>query len=219
MARSKTSDAQAQQERPSEEPPQPTLGTSELSLSLFQAVLRDERGAVDRFILQVTPRVRRVAHRICGPIDGEDAVQSSLLMIARGVKEVREPAALAFWIDRVVVQTSLSCIRRERRRGALLRRWGLPGQLPWGQETESTLSETLGMDRLLRPLPLAERRLLVMRYVLEFSAAEIAELTSTPEGTIRNRLRKSRRRLARSVQRSSLRSGDVAPLVSVERAA
>jgi RNA polymerase sigma-70 factor (ECF subfamily) len=188
MARSRIFDADPEQE---------------ISPSLLEAVARGERAAVQRFVLQVTPRVRRVARRICGPVEGEDATQAALLMIVRGVGELREPTALAFWIDRVTLKTSLSCLRREQRRSALLRRWCSPGQLPWGQQGESFLCETLGLSRPLRALPDSERALLVMRYVLEFSAAEIAELSSAAEGTIRNRLRKSRRRLARSLQRCS----------------
>lgn len=173
----------------------------DVSQTLLQAVLRGEKAAIARFVLRVTPRVRGTACRICGPIDGEDAAQSALLVILRGLKELREPGSLSFWIDRIVLQTSLAYLRRERRRSSLLRRWWSPGQLPWGQEGESMLCETLAMTRVLGPLSPAERRLFLLRYVVDLSVSEIAELTATPESTIRNRLLRSRKLLARSLNR------------------
>jgi RNA polymerase sigma-70 factor (ECF subfamily) len=176
------------------------VGTN-VSAALLEAVVRGDSDAVAHFILQITPRVRGMASRICGRVDGEDVAQSALLVIWRGVKDLRDVSALRFWIDRIVIQTSLAWIRREKRRGLLLRRWGLPGQLPWGQDGESTPCETLAMTGLLHSLPLGQRRLLLMRYVLELSVSEIAELTSIPEGTVRNRLLRSRKSLARAISR------------------
>ena len=87
----------------------------DVSQTLLQAVLRGEKAAIARFVLRVTPRVRGTA---CSPIDGEDAAQSALLVILRGLKELREPGSLSFWIDRIVLQTSLAYLRRERRRSS-----------------------------------------------------------------------------------------------------
>ena len=63
------------------------------------------------------------------------------------------------------------------------------------------LCETLAMTRVLGPLSPAERRLFLLRYVVDLSVSEIAELTATPESTIRNRLLRSRKLLARSLNR------------------
>jgi DNA-directed RNA polymerase specialized sigma24 family protein len=59
------------------------------------------------------------AARLCGPIalqHGADAAQEALIAIFRGLRGLREPAALFGWARAIAVREAVRLARRERRR-------------------------------------------------------------------------------------------------------
>jgi RNA polymerase sigma-70 factor (ECF subfamily) len=85
------------------------------------------------------------------------------------------------WLHRIVVNRALDVLRRERR------------LVPSGHIRESVNEEPRGLED--RPLAISvaalssERRVVVvLRYWLDFSPAEIAEILGVPVGTVSSRL-------------------------------
>jgi RNA polymerase sigma-70 factor (ECF subfamily) len=165
--------------------------------SLVAAVVEKQPNAARQFVLRVEGRVHRVASLICGDTDADDVTQAVLLQLFSSLARLNDPSTLDAWVDRIAVRISMRFVRRERRRHALLRRFWLPGYTPWGQATSVETQAQADLERRLLVLPPAERKAFVLRYVFEYTLAEVAEITSTPEGTLRHRLVRSRARLAK----------------------
>lgn len=163
---------------------------------LVAGVVENQPNAARQFVARVRARVHRIASVICGDSDADDVMQAVLLELFRSVAKLKDPSTLDSWVDRIAVRISMRFVRRERRRKALLRRWWLPEHTPWGQEISLQPQAQADLERTLLELAPAEREAFVLRYVFEYTLAEIAEITSTPEGTLRHRLDRSRARLA-----------------------
>jgi RNA polymerase sigma-70 factor (ECF subfamily) len=103
------------------------------------------------------------------------------------------------------VRTTLRLHRRERRRRSQLARWLSPGVVPWGNAAARGPGERIGVDALLDNLSDDRRTAFVLRHALEYTVEEIAELTSTPVGTVKDRLVAGRKLLKRVVERDALR--------------
>lgn len=176
---------------------------------LIAEVAAGNQDAQREFIEKLTPRVRRVTRLLIGnAADADDAAQAVLLELLAAAKALRDPHSLERWADRIAVRVSLRFAKRERRRNGLLRRWLVPGELPWGQELlQSQLQEGSDVFVLLSRLAPRQREAFVLRHVLEYTIPEIAELTATPPGTIKNRLLKSREVLATLVREKTAKRG------------
>jgi RNA polymerase sigma-70 factor (ECF subfamily) len=147
---------------------------------------------------RLTGRVRRIARLLLQDrADADDAAQVALLKIL-DFPDLRESAeTLEDWAERVAVGVALQYSKRERRRRHLLERWLVPGRLPWGQDTLSYPLDGPAVEEAIRALTPAQREAFVLRHMLEYTVPEIAELTQTPAGTIKNRLLTARKALRR----------------------
>lgn len=158
-----------------------------------------------RVILQrLTGRIRRIARLFLRhSADADDAAQVALLKILALANERESADTFEHWAERVAVGVVLQHAKRERRRKHLLLRWLLPGRLPWGQGTQPQPYEELWLEEAMRRLSPAQREAFVLRHMLEYTVAEIAELTQTPAGTIKNRLLAARKALRLEFRRAA----------------
>jgi RNA polymerase sigma-70 factor, ECF subfamily len=178
------------------------------------AAAPSDRGAQRAVFERLTTRVRRVAHLVLHDrADADDAAQLALLKILDSTSPRAPSEALEDWAERIAIGVALQYSKRERRRQTLLQRWLVPGRLPWGQDTQSYPLEAPSLEEAVRRLNPAQREAFVLRHILEYTVPEIAELTRTPTGTVKNRLlsaRKSLRRLFKG-------QGGAPRLVSADR--
>jgi RNA polymerase sigma-70 factor (ECF subfamily) len=88
------------------------------------------------------------------------------------------------WLHRIVVNRSIDWTRARAARAEVLA--GAPDheQLAAGADTSS---ELLGA---LAALPADQRAVVVLRYLLEYTPGEIAEMLELPRGTVNSRLRR-----------------------------
>lgn len=127
----------------------------------------------------------RVAYTVLGNSeDCADALQDALECAWRRLPSLRDPAAFRGWMARIVINCSYTMLRKRR-----LRTVPLDETLPAPQVEDPALAEALArLDDGLR-LPL------VLHYMEEMSVAEVAQAMRLPQGTIKNRLQRGRRRL------------------------
>jgi RNA polymerase sigma-70 factor (ECF subfamily) len=166
-----------------------------------------------RVILErLTGRIRRIARLFLRDgADADDAAQVTLLKIL-AFPNLREPSdRFEDWAERVAVGVALQYAKRERRRKNLLLRWLMPGRLPWGQETRSQPYEDPSLEDSMRRLSPAQREAFVLRHMLEYTVAEISEMTQTPPGTIKNRLLAARKALRAEFRATSSKFGGKSP--------
>jgi RNA polymerase sigma-70 factor (ECF subfamily) len=173
------------------------------------------------FIDQAAPfRAELIAHcyRMLGSVqDAEDLVQETYLRGWRGYEAFEERAALRTWLYRIATTACLRALQNRARRV-------LPAGLgtasvdpevdidaskagyPWLEPIPDTFtpeaavtarqSIRLAVVTALQELPARQRAVLILRDVVQFSAAEVAELLETTPAAVNSALQRARAHLA-----------------------
>lgn len=119
--------------------------------------------------------------------EAADVVQSALFRAWKGLPRLRQPAAFAGWLTRILVHEIRTALRR---RGPVLLSLDLlddlaaPQDLPDGE-----------LRRWLGGLPGPQRLALVLRYVYGYGPDEIGAMLGVPVGTVKSRLHRAVLRL------------------------
>ena len=177
--------------------------------------------AQDDFIEHAAPfRAELIAHcyRMLGSVhDAEDLVQETYLRGWRGYQAFEERAALRTWLYRIATTACLRALENRGRRvlpagvregsvdpdtdldgngGAY--RWlePLPDTLTPESAVTARHSVRLAVATALQELPARQRAVLILRDVVQFSAAEVAELLQTTPTAVNSALQRARTHLA-----------------------
>lgn len=182
-------------------------------------------------------------YRILGSVqDAEDAVQETLLSAWRALPGFEGRSALRTWLYRIATNRCLNMLRDSGRRSGMLepegigaapepsRRaepiWlqpypdelleGLPDSAP-GPEARYETRETVGLAFVsgLQRMPPRQRAVLVLRDVLGYHAAEVAEMLETSEASVNSALQRARAALEAAPERPG---GGVVPDSPARRA-
>jgi RNA polymerase sigma-70 factor (ECF subfamily) len=156
-------------------------------------------------------------YRIVGSAqDAEDLLQETLLAAWRGLERFEERASIRAWLYRIATYRSLDALRASRRRPGDQRmpqmpeptRWsepvwlepypdvlleGVPDEAP-GPQARYETKEAIALAFMvgLQHLPPQQRAVLVLRDVLGYRAAEVAEMLETSEASVNSLLRRAR---------------------------
>ena len=186
-----------------------------------QTLARARAGDENAFRALTDPYRRELqlhAYRIVGSAqDAEDLVQETLLAAWRGLEGFEERASLRAWLYRIATNRSLDALRATRRRPEDLLRmtdapeptrraeptWlepypdvlleDIPDDAP-GPEARYETKEAIALAFIvgLQHLPPQQRAVLVLRDVLGFRAAEVAEMLATSSDSVNSLLRRAR---------------------------
>lgn len=173
------------------------------------------------FIEQAAPfRAELIAHcyRMLGSVhDAEDLVQETYLRGWRGYEAFGERAALRTWLYRIATNACLRALENRARRvlpaglgaGSVDADADLEGNggshqwlepLPDALTPESVFtarqSVRLAVVTAMQELPARQRAVLILRDVVQFSAAEVAELLETTPAAVNSALQRARAHLA-----------------------
>lgn len=156
------------------------------------------------------------------PQDAEDALQDGLLSAFRNLKSFKGRSQFSTWLTRVVINAALM-----RRRGQAVRPSAAAAEPISRDEipiTERLMSKGLNPEQLFGRLEIREiiedhveelapilRTAFILRKVREYSTSETAKMLRVSEETLKGRLWRARRELAKRVSRSLLQ-GVHAPL-------
>jgi RNA polymerase sigma-70 factor (ECF subfamily) len=176
------------------------------------------------FIEQAAPfRGELIAHcyRMLGSVhDAEDLVQETYLRGWRGYQAFEERAALRTWLYRIATTACLRALENRARRvlpaglgdssvdpdtdlggGAGAHQWlePIPDTHVFATPEDTVTarhSVRLAVMTALQELPARQRAVLILRDVVQFSAAEVAELLETTPASVNSALQRARARLA-----------------------
>jgi RNA polymerase sigma-70 factor, ECF subfamily len=145
-----------------------------------------QRGSVadlERLFREHWPRAYRAAHLVTGDAAAaEDIAQEAFLAAVRNLDRFDRRRPFAPWLHRIVVNRAIDWTRARKLRAEVeLGDW-LPGA-PAPEPNGSTLAR-------IGELAPEHRAVVVLRYVLEYTPGEIAELLELPRGTVNSRLRR-----------------------------
>jgi len=143
--------------------------------------------------------------------DAEDALQDTLLSAWQGIAAFEGRASLRTWLYRIATNRCLNLRRAESRRPA--QEWNVPGVTPpepsrlgevvWlqpfpddpSERVEQSESLSLAFVTALQVLPPRQVAVLVLRDVLGFPAAEVADMLETSLDSVNSALKRARSRL------------------------
>jgi len=149
-----------------------------------------DAGAFRRLVREHSGLVYRVALRILGAQEAQDASQEAWVRAWRNIENFRGESAFSTWLYRITVNTCLSARRKESRRKE---REFSGDELPFLPEPgggdadpEAAALSAHQREELLGALDhvrTEHRAALVLRHMEGLSYAEIAQVLEIPEGT------------------------------------
>jgi RNA polymerase sigma-70 factor (ECF subfamily) len=154
---------------------------------------RASQGDVEAFTKLVRSHsslVYRVALRMLGDADAQDASQEVWIRVWKNIQGFRGESAFSTWLYRIAMNTCLSARQREARRGE--REYSgddmpyLPEPLGGDADPEAAALSAERRDEIeaaLSHVRAEHRAALVLRHMEGLSYAEIAEVLEVPDGT------------------------------------
>ena len=130
----------------------------------------------------------------------EDVVQDAFVGLYRRWGHLRDPEAAVAYLNKAVVNGGHEHFRRDHRAALLL-----PRILPRSEELASAEQDAVGHDEADRlrhavsGLPWRQRQVLVLRYYLDQSEAEIADTLGIARGSVKRHASRGLAALARTV--------------------
>lgn len=169
--------------------------------NLILAAQTGDSVAISRLLAVCQADARRYAYKHCHASDVDDAVQESLLVIARKVKGLKAAAAFSAWLFTVIKR---ECRRLER---MMFKHDPLPEEAAEELLVQRS-DEALRVDlaNALESLPAHYLEVVLLRDFEELTIAEISERLGEPQGAVKSRLHR-----ARELVREYMLGSDVVP--------
>jgi len=141
--------------------------------------------------------------------DALDIVQETFLNAIRHLRGLRDDGRFGSWLFSIAHQKVIQHWRRARRADCLFAE-PLAGEVaevadPAGSPLESLIHQEQEQQFLsaLAQLPPAQRTVLLLHFVEDFSLEDIANITGTPQGTVKSRLHYAKQALRKLIQQHS----------------
>jgi RNA polymerase sigma-70 factor (ECF subfamily) len=160
---------------------------------------RGSADALERLFRAHWPRAYRAALLVVGDAAAaEDIAQESFLAAVRALDRFDRRRPFGPWLHRIVVNRAIDwgrarTLRRELDLDGVPEPAARERALDGGEHSE----ELAGALGALVP---EQRAVIVLRYLLEYTPGEIAELLDLPRGTVNSRLRRGLDRLAETFE-------------------
>jgi len=181
------------------------------------------RDTFESLVSKNLPRFRRIALIwLRNPEDAEDAVQDALLLAFKNIERFEGRAEMTTWVTTILINALRTHLRRRPRHLTVsldqpysedettitdrLHDWKLN---PEESMLQSELTNRI--KRLTNSLPQPERIALRMRQAGGICVKQAAESLGIPEGTLKARVSRGRKRLAQALRRSGVLSFDYSP--------
>jgi RNA polymerase sigma-70 factor (ECF subfamily) len=148
---------------------------------------------LERLFREHWPRAYRAAHLVTGDAAAaEDIAQEAFLAAVRNLDRFDRRRPFGPWLHRIVVNRAIDWTRARKLRAEVELGDYLPAS-PVPERDGTALAR-------IAELPAEHRAVVVLRYVLEYTPGEIAELLDLPRGTVNSRLRRGLDRMKEGAQ-------------------
>jgi len=161
--------------------------------ALVESAQRGDPGAIEELYRRHWRQAYRAANLVTRDAHAaEDIAQEAFLQAIRVLDRFDRARPFAPWLHRIVTNRALDWARAHA-----LRRPAASEQEPVAPEIRSDLSDDLA-EAIGRLAP-DQRAVIVLRYLLEHTPGEIADMLDLPRGTVNSRLRRALDELAGAV--------------------
>lgn len=176
------------------------MTTAAQEAELLARVLNGDHDAFDQIMRNHEDRVFSVCLRIVGEREQAlDATQETFLTVFRKAGQFKGDSALGTWIYRIAVNTCYDQLRKQKRR----RTDPIPDHLEPADHTAEDAVEAAGLrpeiQRALAGIPEDFRVAVVLSDIEGMGLPDIADLLGIPVGTVKSRVFRGRRLLAREL--------------------
>lgn len=170
---------------------------AELDDAIVRKLRAGELSAIDLLVQQHGVTIQRLTWRLCGGhADSQDLAQDVLVIAMQKGHTFRQQSSLETWLCGIAVRVCRKWIRRQRVRRRFfqwaMHTWPTSTQLVPQPHYEIQEWVQNGIDLL----PIADRELLLLRYVEQRSIDEIAAILSVSRSALDQRLHRARTRLS-----------------------
>lgn len=126
------------------------------------------------------------------PVEAQDAVHDAFVTAWRRWETLREPARFQWWFRRILVNTCRDRLRRLTRHPTTT----LPDEpvISVG-DSSGLVNDHAVLDRAFAVLSADDKVVLILRYFLDLSTDDIAQLVDVAPGTVGSRLHRAQGRL------------------------
>jgi len=146
---------------------------------------------------ELRPKLHRFCARMCGSVlDGEDIVQEALAQAFYNFPTLKDQSRLEAWLFRIAHHKCVDFLRRERRQRE--------DTVPYEEEHEPESTSESDLDdepisqtlaALVGQLPPRERASVLLKDVLQYRLAEVAEVVDSTVGGVKAALHRGRAKL------------------------
>jgi RNA polymerase sigma-70 factor (ECF subfamily) len=143
----------------------------------------------------------------------EDVAQTAFIKVAERIRQFDENRSFAPWFFRIVINDALKLVKRQKRNVSLdgnvgeLAKWlADPSLHPEKLMEQEEMSQLI--LKAIQSLSPEQRAVVVMRYFLEMSEAEMSVRMERPFSTIKWWLREARKRLRQLINASQFEDGN-----------
>ena len=165
--------------------PRPSARDERDELALIRRAQLGSGSAFEQLVLRVSADLYRyLALQLRDESDAHDALQETLAAAWQGLPALREPARFRSWVVGIAARKAADAARRRIRSGAV------------GREAPSREAASfIELREALDALPPHLREVLLLRYLLDLSEAEVAEALGLRVGTVKSRSARGRKAL------------------------
>jgi RNA polymerase sigma-70 factor, ECF subfamily len=158
------------------------------------------RAAFDRLLAEKRPKLHRYCARMTGSvIDGEDAVQETLVKAIEAFPSFASIDNPEAWLFRIAHNATLDLLRRRARQEARQSEKELEMIVDPVSTVEDRLNAAVSLRTFMR-LPAVQRSSVILMDVLGYSLDEIADVTETSLPSVKAALHRGRTRLKEIAQ-------------------
>ncbi len=174
---------------------------------LIERCLKGDQDACDTIVRQHWRKVFNIAYTFVGRHDqAEDLTQDVFLKLYRSLHTFDRRANFQTWLISVSRNLCIDHYRSSRREREAINRDLDPADLAAATPGASAYSRLESRDRVdllreaLSALPTTLRTAVMLRDLQELTYQEIADRLRVPEGTVKSRINRGRRELARKIR-------------------
>lgn len=167
-----------------------------------EIVIRAQNGdaaAFEALAIASHARLFRLARGVLRDGDlADDAVQRTLVQMWRKLNQLRDPERFDAWTYRLLVN---ACYDEAKRARTLVS--DLPveaGRDPVGRDELHTVEDLDELEHGFRHLSIDHRTVIVLRYLLDLSIEQVAEVLGVPGGTVSSRLHRAMSELRAAIE-------------------
>jgi RNA polymerase sigma-70 factor (ECF subfamily) len=164
-----------------------TAKTANKKEKYINMAIDGDKAAYSNLILGMEHKLYRISRSVLrDDADCADAIQEALIRAWLKLPELRDPALFEHWLTRILLR---ECYRIAKKTNYC----DTQSEIPSGTGRDPT--QRIVLEEAVYKLKPEHRTPLILHHMMGYKVHEIAKMLSLPEGTVKSRLLRARRKL------------------------